>query len=125
VEKLLLWLGWIGFSLGLMPRWGLVAIPIGYFIANIVLAMVSLVYQRLSMNFRLTKANLWLLTKLLPLMGIGIVGTQLIESLTLRFLFAAIMVGGMLILLPDATERRRAVDWLASNIFSLPRNRSH
>jgi len=65
LEKLSFWAGWIGFSLWLMPQWNLIAIPLGYFAANLALAIVSVTYQQIIMNFYLTKANrcsilLWL-----------------------------------------------------------------
>lgn len=115
-ERCLLWIVWIGFSFCLMPRWGLVAIPAGYFAVNLMLAMVGFAYQHRVTRFYLNPDNRRLLLKLLPMVSAGMAGTYMIASIPLRLVFATAAVGSLALWLPDATEKREVFDWLKRRV---------
>ncbi len=125
LEKIIFWVGWIGLSIWWMPQWRLIAVPLGYFTANLVLIIVSLIYQQLIMNFRLSKTNLCLIFKLLPLVAIGFAGVEMIESLLIRFIFALVIVSIMLLWLPDSMEKHKATSWFRNQISSFRQTSSN
>ena len=110
-EETISWSVWIGLSLWLMPRFGLVSIPGGYFVSAIVVLIISLTYQYAVMQFRLKPENLKLIGKLLPLLAAGFASAQFIPWLWLRIIIVGIIIGGMVLWLPTPAERKNAIVW--------------
>lgn len=116
-EESISWSVWIGLSLWMIPYFGLVSIPIGYFISALVVTGLCLMYQYIVMKFRILPENRVMIVKLLPILVIGFACAQLITPLWLRIPIIVAVIGGMLLWLPTASERKKGIFWL-SEIFS-------
>jgi len=111
-EEFIQWSVWIGLSLWFIQRLGLVSIPIGYFISASIVIVICLFYQYVEMRFRLLPENLTMISKLLPLLVAGFASAHFITSIWLRMVIVTVVIGGMIIWLPTAIERKKAISWL-------------
>jgi O-antigen/teichoic acid export membrane protein len=111
-EEGLKWGVWISLSLLLVPNFGLLGIPMGYFVTNGIGVSICILYQYRVMGFRISQENLRLIAKLLPLAAIGFLSAELISFIWLRILVAAVWIFLMSMWLPTKTEKQKAFSWL-------------
>jgi len=113
-EETFKWGVWIALSLFLLPKFGLLSIPMGYFFTNGMAVSISILYQYRVMGFRIFEENIWLIAKLLPLAAIGILSAELISFLGLRILVVALVIVLMSIWLPTKIEKQKVCAWMIS-----------
>lgn len=108
VDGVLYWGGWVVVAVLLLPRWGVVAVPVSYLLVNLVLALMAGVYSSLTAGFRLRRDNLMLLVKGAPLLALGywVAGSSL--AMGLRLLVCGGIVLAMLAWLPTRQEFQQA-----------------
>jgi hypothetical protein len=111
-EEFLKWGIWIWLSLSLMPKFGLVSVPMGYLITNGILIIICTVYQYLVMDFLILKENVWLIAKLLPLLVIGFLSAEFISSFSLRILIVTGVTVVVFFWLPTKKEKQNAISFV-------------
>ncbi|MDD5466288.1 MAG: oligosaccharide flippase family protein [Anaerolineales bacterium] len=112
LDGVLYWGGWVALSVGLIPRLGVVAVPISYMIVNLALLLMAAAYSTLTAGFRLRKDNLLLLAKGAPLLALGYWAAGSLVDLGLRLLLCGGILLAMLAWLPARGEYQQAWAYL-------------
>jgi PST family polysaccharide transporter len=71
INEFFYWFCWIVFMKILIPHLGILAVGVGYFLANLALLPVIFIYHYKYLGYKLSKQSIYLLLKALPLVGIG------------------------------------------------------
>jgi O-antigen/teichoic acid export membrane protein len=103
-DNFFVWGGWMILSKLLIPHYGLAAVPISYFVVNLLSAIIGYGYQRLRIEFQLSSRNKVLLSKAMLLGSVGVIATHYAEAQIFRILFAAIILAIMAVWMPTKKE---------------------
>jgi len=117
--------GWIAFSVWLIPKTGVQAVPFGYFLANAALFVVDMVYHYVVSNFRFNHANTQLILKMIPLVAAGFYFAQTFSVLWLRYLVCSAILLVMLAWLPSRSEYRKAFDLVKDQLSRIREKPAH
>lgn len=112
LESSLQWGGWALAAILLMPHIGLVAVPLAYFLLNLVLMLPNLIYMTSRTSFVLWDQNRAFLAKGAVLLAIGFVGGVVLQGLLWRTLALGVVLLGMALWLPDKGEYAQVVRWI-------------
>ncbi|MCH7663244.1 MAG: hypothetical protein IH859_05160 [Chloroflexi bacterium] len=104
LDSIFYWGGWMVLSRYLIPEIGLAAVPLGYFLINLLSAVAAFVYQTRSVGFRLSGRNRILLGKALLIGGAGVIGGQFAEGVLLRISIAASALIVLALWMPTKNE---------------------
>jgi O-antigen/teichoic acid export membrane protein len=104
VDGTLLWGGWILLSMIFIPRFGLIGVPMAYFLINILMLLVAYLYHRRVIGFVLSSENKAMVAKLGLLLGAGFVIAYAVTSLPARIILSGGVIVLMLLWLPSRYE---------------------
>ena len=90
-------MGWYLFSLYTIPRWGLIGVPIGHLILNVLLAGVTLIYHRRVTDFRLSASAARSLGVLAAIGSGGYLAAGLLPPGMIRYLLVLMVLGVIVI----------------------------
>ncbi|MDH5507567.1 MAG: oligosaccharide flippase family protein [Anaerolineae bacterium] len=96
--------GWALLSKLLIPQMGIVAVPLSYFIINIVATAAGTIYQFRTTSYRIGRTNLILLAKATPLVVAGMLIAQQVPDILVRTAAVGAIVLLMLVWLPRRDE---------------------
>ena len=99
-----LWGGWIFLSIIFIPRFGLIGVPMAYFLINLIMLIVAYVYHRTVIGFAIFRENKVLVAKLVLLLSIGFIISYGVNSIPIRTVLAGVVIILMLLWLPSRTE---------------------
>ncbi|MCS6908209.1 MAG: oligosaccharide flippase family protein [Anaerolineales bacterium] len=106
------WLGWTGFSMLFLERWGIAAVLFGYFAVNLLFLVFDLTLQSRVIAFRLSPENRRMFLKGIPLVVLGYLLAQWIPFSFWRLALCSAVVLALLVWLPSAQEKRSGAAYL-------------
>ncbi len=119
-ETFLLWGGWVLASGLMMPHVGLLSVPLGYFLANLVVMVPNLLYMTSRTGFSLWKRNRTFLGKAALLLAVGLMAGVVFKALLWRGVALVLVLLGMAFWLPDKGEYAQVIGWIQSRISKGP-----
>jgi len=105
----LFWGGWIFLSLITIPRFGIVGVPMAYFIINLAMVGVGLAYHHWRTGFNIYPGNQRLIFKIIFLLILGYSVSFHLQPFFLQAGLNVILLLVMLVWLPTRMEKEKAV----------------
>jgi O-antigen/teichoic acid export membrane protein len=105
-EGVFSWGAWAIAGVLMIPAMGLMAIPVSYFVVNLLVLVISFFYQTRRTQYRTSPSNRRLVRRAAPLAVIGFLLANGIQNQVLRMLVAGGMIGISLLILPERKDYR-------------------
>jgi len=106
INEFFYWFCWIVFMKILIPHLGILAVGVGYFLANLVLLPVVLIYHYRYLGYKLSKQSVYLLLKAVPLVSMGFWIANQKELNLVSILGTLIIIILMIVYLPSKKDFR-------------------
>lgn len=104
IDGVFYWGGWIVLSALALPKLGVAAVPISYFVVNLIAIILAYFYHKLTTTFQIYKENQILLFKTVIVLGMGYLTALYVNILWVRLILCASILSLLVLWLPRRDE---------------------